>query len=86
MDGGPGAATALVVVVGDVQAQMQPVLDAPMLAIVFQPRARIQFAPGQAGDQGDGLGLVFPEFAVDQRHLPREREADFFGRDFARLR
>lgn len=84
VDRRPSAATALSVVVGDIQSSVQAVFNGPVLAIVFQPSTRIELAAGQAGDQSDGFGLVLAQFAVDQRHLCRVKKADVFGSDFPR--
>ena len=83
VNGRASATTALVFVVRNIQTQMESILNGPVLAIIHQPGAGIEFTSRQAGDQRDGLGLVLGEFAMDEGHLRRVGKADVFGTDFA---
>ena len=83
VDAATRAANLDFVVRDNQKTQMQSVHNCQVLAIFFQPSAGIEFTSGNAGDQRDGFGLVFSEFAIDEGHLRGMGKADVFGTDFA---
>ncbi len=76
-----GAQPALVVAARDIESGVEAVFDAPMVAVVGEPGARVE-APGwQAAEQCHGLGLLAGDFAAQARGLGGQWEADGLGGD-----
>jgi len=57
-EGAIRAQPTLIVATGDIEAGMEPVFDAPSIPVEGEPAFGVEFPGGQAGQEGDGLGLA----------------------------
>lgn len=77
---GIGAADpAAVLIEGDVQALMGPVLDSPGQAIGFQPVCCVQVLGWHVGDEADRLVFASAMLPGQQSGLSGERKPNIFG-------
>jgi len=68
-----------IVQMGDVQALVQAVFDAPGGPVVFEPLGGVEFCGGNTGDQSYCFRLVVPQVAAEQGDLFDKREVDLLG-------
>ena len=80
-DGVAVAQPGLVVAPRDVQPGVQSVLNAPVLAVAFEPAGGREFCGRQAGDQRHGFRFLAVHFAAQSRGLGGQGKAGGFGRD-----
>ena len=71
---------ALIIPMGDIQPQVQPVFDAPGRSVVLQPLGRVEFFEPQACHQRHGFGTMMTQISAQEGDLFDARKVHLFGR------